>query len=197
MPNYNYFGGRTPLISDEPAELQYTFGFPQVPELKNQWDVYRVQAQINSNQNQRQAADQELMHASELAKNHPATNAGIFFGNILGTAGAYALANSLPKWFAKKSTPQVNPMSPEAIGRVAEKITGRTPSQITSQAMNGYTPPLNYDFNLNFDNYKFNPQNNGVNTWQNKMFEKFSLPPTLDDYYYSKSTPVNNPFPKN
>ena len=112
MPNYNYFGGRTPLISDEPAELQYTFGYPQVPELKNQWDVYRVQAQINSNQNQRQAADQELMHASELAKNHPATNAGIFLGNILGTAGTYALANSLPKWFAKKSTPQVNPIVP-------------------------------------------------------------------------------------
>ena len=148
MPNYNYFGGRTPLISDEPAELQYTFGFPQVPELKNQWDVYRVQAQINSNQNQRQAADQELMHASELAKNHPATNAGIFLGNILGTAGAYALANSLPKWFAKKSTSQVNSMSPEARERVAEKITGMTIPQMTSQAMNGYTPPTQNNFNL-------------------------------------------------
>ena len=38
-----------------------------------------------------------------------------------------------------------------------------------------YSPPPKYDFNLNFSNYKYNPQNNGVNTWQNKMFEKYPL----------------------
>ena len=79
MANYNFWGTPTnSFMADEPAELQYTFGYPQIPELKNLWDVYRIQAQTNSNQNQRQAADHELMQANELAKNNPATNAGIF-----------------------------------------------------------------------------------------------------------------------
>lgn len=110
------------------------------------------------------------MHASELAKNHPATNAGIFFGKNLGTAGAYALANSLPKWFSQKNQPlQVNPMSQDRAGKI---IFGETPSQMASRAMNGYTPPPDYNFNL--PDWRKSQSWQPQKSWEDKMHEKYS-----------------------
>lgn len=195
MASYNFWGTpRNSFMSDEPAELRYNFGNPQVPELKNLWDVSKIQAQLASNQAERRAADQELMNASELAKNHPATNAGIFLGNILGTAGAYALANSLPKWFSQKNeTPQVNPMSQDAINNAAAKITGKTISQMASEAMNGYTPPQDYNFNLPDwrKNQSWQPQN-----LQNIYSQKYSLPNYSNQVSFENLTPVSQPFTK-
>ena len=185
-------------------------------------------------------ANRNTAQENELARNHPATNAGIFLGNILGNWGGWRAGQMFQKYLEGKQQPdfkvppinytnsatgetfsrsdvqkmlangkasirtenipnynffadtqqsQVNPMSQGAINRFAEKMTGSTIQQKASQAMGGYTPPQDYNFDLN-DYTNLTPQNyNSAQNWKNDLISKHSLQPLQNYLTQQNSTP--------
>lgn len=131
-----------------------------------------------------------------------------FLGNILGNWGGWRAGQMFQKYLEGKQQPdfKVNPMSQDAMNRVATKITGQTIPQMTSQAMNGYTPPpdnLSQNYNFDLKNYfgsKTTPQSIFSDAAHN-IYPKWQ-PQSYDDLIQKngnglQSTYGDNPFSKN
>lgn len=152
MAEQNYYGVyQNPLLYNKPAELRYGWGYTQIPEIKNDTDLAKIQTQVSNNLAERRAADDELMNANKLAENHPLTNLGIMLGMPLGKFAAYALAESLPKWFGKKNnsenqTPQQNiSLNYLTDPQLAQKQFAQKTGQVAISLM----PSVNYQRNQN------------------------------------------------
>ena len=141
------------MLYNKPAELGYGWGYTQIPEIKNDLDLAKIQTQVSNNQAERRAADDELMNANKLAENHPLTNLGIMLGMPLGHIAAHWAAGVIPKIFGKKNnsadqptTPQQN-ISPNYLTdpNLAQKQFAQNTGQVATSLM----PSVGYQRNPN------------------------------------------------
>lgn len=169
----------------------YPFGFLDITGQPNENETTKYLSNIAAFKNYMDTANRNTAQENELARNHPATNAGIFLGNILGNWGGWRAGQMFQKYLEGKQQPdfKVPPMSQGAINRFAEKMTGSTIQQKASQAMGGYTPPQDYNFDLN-DYTNLTPQNyNSAQNWKNDLISKHSLQPLQNYLTQQNSTP--------